>query len=78
MNNNDILALTNIIIKESNKRISNISRESGVKPQTISHWKNSNADDALISNVNAVLNACGYELAIVRKCEVGNDKAREQ
>lgn len=74
----DIVRLTNIIVKESKKKTSAIAQKSGVKAQTIRYWQRENADNALISNVNAVLNACGYELAVVRKYEVGNAETREQ
>lgn len=70
---NNIIEVTNTIIKESKDRISVISRKSGVKSQTISHWKHGNVNDALISNVDAVLNACGYALAIVRRCDIIDD-----
>lgn len=69
----DLLKLTNKIVKENYKKTSVLARQCGVKPQTIRHWQTAGVDDALLSNVSAVLNACGYELAIVRKCEVDND-----
>lgn len=69
----ELLKLTNKIVKENYKKTSVLARESGVKAQTISHWRIDGVDDALLSNVNAVLNACGYTLAIVRKCEVDDD-----
>lgn len=69
----DLLNLTNKIIKENYKKISVLAKKSGVNAQTIGHWKMDGVNNALLSNVNAVLNACGYELAIVRKCEVDDD-----
>lgn len=69
----DLLKLTTKIAQENYKKTSMLARECGVKAQTIRHWEVNGVDDALLSNVNAVLNACGYELAIVRKCEVDND-----
>ncbi len=64
-----ILKLTNTILKESNLKTSAIARKSGVSPALLNYWQREQPTDALLSNVNAVLNACGYTLAIVRKYE---------
>lgn len=74
----DIVGLTSRIIKESNLKVKTIASKCGVKPQTIHHWCREKPSDALVQNINAVLNVCGYELAVVRKCEVNNAETREQ
>ena len=74
----DIIGLTSRIVKESNLKVTTISQKCGVKAQTIRYWEREKPSDALVQNINAVLNVCGYELAIVRKCEVDNAETREQ
>jgi hypothetical protein len=74
----DIVGLTSRIIKESNLKVTTIANQSGVVSQTIHHWCREKPSDALVQNINAVLNVCGYELAVVRKCEVNNAETREQ
>ena len=85
----DIIGLTSRIVKESNLKVTTIAQKCGVKPQTIHHWCGvkpqtihhwcrEKPSDTLVQNINAVLNVCGYELAIVRKCEVDNAETREQ
>ena len=73
-----ILRLTSRIVKESNLKVSKIAKKSGICANTIRYWEKAQNDNALISNVNAVLNQCGYELAIVRKLEDYNAETREQ
>jgi hypothetical protein len=73
-----IIELTNKIVKESNMKISTIAKKSGVNAGTIRYWDRECANDALLSNVNAVLNQCGYCLAVVRKCEDNYVETREQ
>lgn len=74
----DIVGLTSRIVKESNLKVPTIAKKYGVKAQTIRYWEREKPNDALVQNINAVLNACGYELAVVRKCEVNNAETREQ
>lgn len=74
----NIISLTNKIVKESNLKISTIAKKSGVNAGTIRCWNRECTSDALLSNVNAVLNQCGYCLAVVRKCEENYAETREQ
>ena len=74
----DIIGRTSRIVKESNLKVPTIAKKCGVKPQTIHHWCREKPSDALVQNINAVLNVCGYDLAVVRKCEVDNAETREQ
>ena len=74
----DIIGLTRRIVKESNLKVPTIAKKCGVNAQTIRYWEREKPNDALVQNINAVLNACGYELAVVRKCEVNNAETREQ
>ena len=74
----DIIGLTSRIVKESNLKVPTIAKTCGVKAQTTRYWEREKPNDALVQNINAVLNACGYELAVVRKCEVNNAETREQ
>ena len=73
-----ILRLTNKIVKESNLKLSVLARKSGICANTIRSWEKFKKDTAIIDNVNAVLNQCGYELAIVRKVEDCDAETRKQ
>lgn len=73
-----ILRLTSRIVKESNLKVPTIAKKCGICPNTIRFWEKAKKDNALVCNVNAVLNQCGYELAIVRKLEGYNAETREQ